>query len=339
MGRVDQWPHLGFAVQAVAEPQPLCPFGQERGETVVYHFMYDQAAGGGAALAAGAEATPERPFQGQFQVGVVHDDDGVLPTHLQGQGAVQRGQQPLQMLPGRAGAGKGGGVDSRMGEQILAYLLTRSADEIDHSGRDARLFQDGHQGRRAGRRLGGGFEYHAVAADQGGEKLPGRDGDRKIPGGDQRHDTQRFAHAFAILVRQFRGHGFSLQAASFSSHVEGDVYRLLHIAQPLGEDLAHLPCDQFAEPLLVFDKQPAGPEQNLAPPGSGQQAPLRKGRPGRRHGPVHIRPARQRRLGNKVAVVGRVAAGKTYAIDGIGPVTGDEVFDRLGHGTPPRLLH
>ena len=77
-------------------------------------------------LPAGAEATPERPFQGQLQVGVVHDDDGVLPPDLQRQGAVQGGQEPLQMLPGGTGTGKGGGVHAGMGGRGAERIAPRT---------------------------------------------------------------------------------------------------------------------------------------------------------------------------------------------------------------------
>ena len=116
LGLVDQRSHMGLRSRRPL-PSRIRAARSARivHETVIDTFMDDDAAGGGAALAAGAEASPESPFQRQFQVGVIHDDDGVLSPHLQGQGAMQLGQQPLQPLARGAGAGEGGRIDAGMG--------------------------------------------------------------------------------------------------------------------------------------------------------------------------------------------------------------------------------
>src|SRR5438552_18243880 len=68
--------------QAVAYAQSLGTIHQKLRELLEYFFMNDQAAGGGAALARGAESSPERAFQGQIKIRIVHHDLRVFSAHF-----------------------------------------------------------------------------------------------------------------------------------------------------------------------------------------------------------------------------------------------------------------
>ena len=46
-------------------------------------FADQDAAGGGAALAGGAERAPERAFDGKIEIGIVDDDHGILAAELE----------------------------------------------------------------------------------------------------------------------------------------------------------------------------------------------------------------------------------------------------------------
>ena len=104
-----------------------------------------------------------------------------------------------------------------------------------------------------------------------------------------------------------------MQPATFSRHVEGDVDRFLHVAEPLGEHLPHLCGDQLAEPLLVPDEQLTGPVQQFTPARRGQAAPVGEGGTCRGHGPVHICLLGKGGLGDHQTVVGRIEAVETLA--------------------------
>src|SRR5947207_2330726 len=75
--------HLGRGVEPVADAQ--CPgSGDELFEKrLIDPLVYDDAACGGAALAARAEPAPEASFHRQLEVGVLHDHDDVLAAHLE----------------------------------------------------------------------------------------------------------------------------------------------------------------------------------------------------------------------------------------------------------------
>ena len=49
-------------------------------------FVDQYAAGGGAALAGGPESSPECAFDGEIEMGIVHDDHGVFAADSREQG-------------------------------------------------------------------------------------------------------------------------------------------------------------------------------------------------------------------------------------------------------------
>ena len=197
---VDHRPHLHRFVQAVAQSQLACGCLQHLNEPVVDLFMEDQAAGGGATLPSSSEGPPQYPFQGQFQVGVVHDDLGVLTTQLQ--------RYPLQFAAGpgidplahRRTTGETDGGNVRMVNQGLPHFTAAAMHEVNHPGWYPRLQQDFHKGGSGGRGIGGRLEHHRIAAGKGREQLPGGDRQGEVPGGDHPYHPQWHAGGHIVLV-------------------------------------------------------------------------------------------------------------------------------------------
>ena len=75
--------HLHALDETVADAERRGRRGQGRGEAVGDALLDDHPAGGRAALAGESEAAHHHQPHGQFEVGVVEDDDGILATHLQ----------------------------------------------------------------------------------------------------------------------------------------------------------------------------------------------------------------------------------------------------------------
>ena len=69
--------------KAVAHFQRLRARHKFLHELAVHFFVHGDAAGGRAALAGGAEAAPDRAFDGEIEIGVVHHDDDVLAAHFE----------------------------------------------------------------------------------------------------------------------------------------------------------------------------------------------------------------------------------------------------------------
>ncbi len=77
---VDRRTHLHGFIEAVADFQFLRAVHVALDELPVDALLHDDAAGRGATLAGGAEASPESAFDGEVEVGVVEDDHGILAT-------------------------------------------------------------------------------------------------------------------------------------------------------------------------------------------------------------------------------------------------------------------
>jgi hypothetical protein len=82
---VNQGPHVGTVLPAVAQLEPRRGVLEPGEEPVVHLPMEKQAAGRGTTLPRGPEGAPEHTVEGEVQVGVVHHDHRVLPAHLEGE--------------------------------------------------------------------------------------------------------------------------------------------------------------------------------------------------------------------------------------------------------------
>ena len=89
-------------------------------------LVQDDAAGGGAALAGGAEGSPERAVEGEVEVGVVEDDHGVLAAHLERAGLEVGGGGLSDDAADFAGSGEGDGADAGMLDDAARRRRVRS---------------------------------------------------------------------------------------------------------------------------------------------------------------------------------------------------------------------
>src|SRR2546423_1142178 len=83
LGLVDGRTHVGCLVQAVTHAQGLGAFDIPFYELAIDSLLHNDAAGGGAALAGGSEASPQSAFDGQVEVGVVEHDHGILAAKFE----------------------------------------------------------------------------------------------------------------------------------------------------------------------------------------------------------------------------------------------------------------
>ena len=83
LGLVDGRAHFDGLIQAVSDFQAPRPFDIALHEFAVDALLHQNAAGGGATLAGGAEAAPESAFNGQVEIGVVEHDHRVLAAQFE----------------------------------------------------------------------------------------------------------------------------------------------------------------------------------------------------------------------------------------------------------------
>ena len=101
-------------------------------------LVHDDAAGGGAALAGGAERAPQRAVEREIEIRVVEHDHGVLAAHLQRAGLEAARQRLADDAPDFGRSGEGDGADLGMLDERRARLRAEAGDDVDHALRQAR---------------------------------------------------------------------------------------------------------------------------------------------------------------------------------------------------------
>ncbi len=125
LGGVDLRADFDRFVEAVADFELFGAGDELRGELGGNSLLQQDAAGGGAALAGGAEGAPERAVEGEIEVGVVEDDLRVFAAHferdlLEGGGGALRDKRA-----DGAGAGEADGADVGMLDERRACRRSR----------------------------------------------------------------------------------------------------------------------------------------------------------------------------------------------------------------------
>ena len=181
-----------------------------------------------------------------------------------------------------------------------------------------------------------GLDHRRVAADERREQLPGRDGDREVPGRDDPDHADRPADGHRELVGHLRRHGLAEQAAPLAGHVVRDVDRLLHVAARLGQDLAHLAGHEPRELFLVLGQEARDAEEDLAALRRRHGAPAGEGALAAATAASTSAGPGGGELADHVVVVGRADAGEGGARRGGLPVAADQVLVLFvtGMGSP-----
>ncbi|MNE17071.1 hypothetical protein D3C80_1100400 [compost metagenome] len=244
----DRRTDLGVGIQGVADAQGLHLLGQGRHEAVVDAVLNDQAAGGRAALAGGEEAAVQGDGHGPLQVRVVQHDQRVLAAHLQLHPRLTRDSAGRDPRPHALGAGEADArhilvVDDRLPHPAAAD------DHVQHAPGQAGFVEDGDQGLGRGRRMAGRLDHHRIAEGQGRRRLPGRDGDGKVPRRDQAEHADRLAISLNLDARPGRGQVLTVQAQGLPGEIFQDAGGAGGLADPFGQGLALLARQQPADGL------------------------------------------------------------------------------------------
>ena len=234
----DERPHLGLFVERVADTQRLDRFLESLHEPIDSRTLDQDAGAGAAVLARVAENGHRRGRGGLFDVGVREHDVGRLPAELE--------RHPLDRLRGQrtdpfADIGRAGERDlGHVGvlDQPFAHRPACADDDVEHALRYARLQRQAFQLQRGERRQSRGLEDDRVARRERRTHLPGRDGDRKVPGHDQGDDAQRFAERHVDPARDWNG--VAQEALGSTGVVVEDVDNHSDLAARVTDRLAHV---------------------------------------------------------------------------------------------------
>ena len=329
---IDGGSHLHGFVEAVTDLQLLRAVHVAFDELAVDAFLHDDAAGGGAALAGSAEASPESAFDGEVKVGVVEDDHGILPPEFE--------RAMLEALSGDAAhdatncgrAGQRDGAHVAMLGERRPYLRAEAGHDVDDAFGKSGIDQRANQVEGRQRRVLRGLDDAGVAADDGGQQLPRGDRHGKIPGRDHAADADGLPHRHRELVGHFRGRGGTEHAAPFAGVVVSSVDGFLHVAAGLGEHFTHFAGHVAGMVLLALNQNLGGAEDDLRTARGGDEAPLGECSLGGSDGRVHVSLAGFLEDADYLAGVGGIAIFKRLSARGLDPLAVDEVLENPSLG-------
>src|SRR3990172_3282141 len=180
----DERPDVGLRVQGMSHAK-IANAPLESGEKgVLKGAGEEKAATRRAALSVEAVDHEDHGVEGAIEVGVLEDDDWVLPTELEVD-ALQ-GRRPLghDAPSGDGFSYEGDGPDGGMLRQSFPGDFAKSMNGVPYAvgktRRLARLRQD-----RSGERAElGGLVHHGAAGGERGRDLPGREHEGRVPGRD-----------------------------------------------------------------------------------------------------------------------------------------------------------
>ena len=269
--------------------------------------MDDEPAQRGAPLPGRADRGEDDRPDRHVEIGGGRHDHPVVAAELQDRPAETRGDLGAD---DRAHAGRTGGRDDRHVPGLdQGFADRRSADDdlrepVRSVGAEAleRAVQDLHGRERRERRLFRRFPDDGVAADERERRVPGPDRDRKVERGDDRAGPERMPGLGHAVAGALRGNDETVQLPRKADGEIADVDHLLHFAETLGNDLAHLQGHKRSEGVFRSAQFLAQEAHELAAARRRNLAPDAKGAPGASNDRRHVGKRRLLNAGDLGAV-------------------------------------
>ena len=289
---VNQRPDMRGIVERRSDPQG----GEGRGQALDKGFadavVDDEAAQGGAALAAGSGCRKHRAAQREVEVGAGRDDRGVVAAEFEDRTGEALGEAHCDILSHPHAARRADdrdvgvigdrGAASRIADYDLHQIVGRQIIIV------RRFRQQPGKGERGERGFLRRFPDRAVAAHQCDGRPP-----RPHRGGEiERRDQAEHPHRVPIFGQAMFGpfgrDGQPEQLARQADGIFADVDDFLHFAARFGQDLAILDREQQRQRLLMLAYQCAIAADQLAAMRGRNELPCGKGGAGVRNHRVDI---------------------------------------------------
>ncbi len=180
---MDQWGHGRSGVATVAEHVGVGEDVEDL-EELRRHRVLDDEPGAGQAGLARVVILPGRLPGGTLQIGVGEHQQWPLAPQLGGEGDDVAGGGPADVTRSLRGAGERDPTHPPVRHQGRTDLLADALDDVEYTGRDARLLGEIGEDRGGQRRPLRRLQDHGVAGGQSGSDLPRR----QQPGGVPRRD-------------------------------------------------------------------------------------------------------------------------------------------------------
>src|SRR5215813_883753 len=203
---VDLRSHVHGFIKAAAYLQPLRAIHQPVGKLAVQAFLNDNAAGRRAALSRGAKSPPEHAVNGQVEVGILQNNDGVLAAHLQRARLKAARRCLTNHASNFAGAGKGNGPNVGAFYDRRSRFRSEACYHIHNAFGQPGIHQGLDQVKSGEWRVFSRLDNTGIAANQSGKQLPGRNGHGEVPWADHPADPMWCADGHGKFVRQLGRH-------------------------------------------------------------------------------------------------------------------------------------
>ena len=242
--------------------------GDQLGQHVVVdRLFHQQAAGGGAALAGGADRAEHDRRNRQFQIGAGVNDDRVVAAQFQQRAAHTARDALADHAADLGGPGEADQRDALVVDELLGDVaagIVEQEEDVRETGLLQRLIADLHRrdGRQRGlrRRLPDGD----VAADRRDERIPRPHRHREIERRDHADDADRVPLLVHAVARTLAVHGQAVQLARQTDRELADINHFLHFAVAFGLGLAHFQRDQRTQRVLVRAQRVCAQADRLA---------------------------------------------------------------------------
>ena len=214
-------------------------------------LLHEEAAAGGAALAAVEVDRVERTSYRAIEVAVGEDHVGAFAAEFECRAFERVCGLFLDDFRGVDVAREGDFVDVRVADDGCACGFAEAVDHVDDAGRKAGFGGELGHAHRGDRRLLGGLHDDRVAAGEGRAPFHGEHQEREVPGDDLADHADGLAERVGEEVAA-DGDRAALDFVGPAAVVFEEVRDALDVAERVAEDLAAVERFEFRELLGVF---------------------------------------------------------------------------------------
>lgn len=240
----------GGGVEGVSDADLSVRLGEAGNGLVVDLLVDEDTTGRCAALTGSSDRAEESGRDGQLEIGIVHNDKGVVSSELQNglsETTVNSGGNTLSDLGGSSEGDEGNTL-------ILNHALSNDGSRTNNGsangGVDSISAEDtlkdlGH-GESAERSGGGSLPDVHVSANQRDGRVPGEDGHGEVEGGDDTDNSKGVVNLHKSVTSTLRVQDGASNGTADSGGEIANVNHLLDLSETLSQDLTHLNGDQLS---------------------------------------------------------------------------------------------
>mmetsp|Transcript_29131 Transcript_29131/g.36123 ORF Transcript_29131/g.36123 Transcript_29131/m.36123 type:complete len:306 (-) Transcript_29131:176-1093(-) len=268
--------HEGASSHGVADSHVLVRFDHASNEGVIDRVVEEDSAEGRAPLTTSADSGEYGTLKSEFQVRIWHDDRGVVASELE-DGVTEAAVDVSADAAAHSSA-------TREGDEGHARVLHHGisdgraiASDDRHDAVEAIGFQhvrddftegDGDHGNGIST-----LPDDLVTAYERKGSVPAADSDGEVEGSDDADVANGVPDLHHKVAGALRVQNFAVDRSGHTDSHIADIDELLHLAETLRADLAHLESDEGAESVLLCSESLSDLSDDLAADGSGRGLP------------------------------------------------------------------